>query len=450
MTQKSLRAELFKTYKLALPIIISQLGVILMATSDNVIVGRLLGPVSLGAAGVANSVAFLIASLAVGGMAVVAPMVSKLLAEHDSPRLSALFFNSLLVALLYSAVLSLTGFVVYRYFSVLGQTEAVESLSAPFFFLIILSNIPMIFFLAVKQFSDGFSRPAIVMYITLLGLVFDITGNVVLIRGLWIFPELGLNGAAIGTIFSRLLMLGILLFYLRAKPSFRLLFHFPQWKADKALISEILRRSVPAGFQVFFEIAAFSFAVIMMGWLSETELAAHQIAINVVATTYMMATGFAHAGSIRIGEAWGKRDSPRIRLSGRAAYTWVIGFMGLCSLVILLFGQWIIKIYIEDDAVLAAALPLLMVAAFFQLSDGAQVVGLGLLRGLADIRIPTYITFIAYWLIALPASYILGFLLKLESVGIWLGLLFGLSFSAVFLYWRFRKVSKKIMPKTMA
>lgn len=450
MTQKNLRTELYKTYKLALPIIIGQLGVILMGTSDNVIVGRLLGPVSLGAAGIANSIAFLIASLAVGGMAVIAPMVSKLLAEQDSPKLSALFFNSLLVALLYSVILSLTGFVMYRHFSVLGQTEAVESLGAPFFFLIILANVPMIFFLALKQFSDGFSRPSIVMYITLLGLVFDVAGNVVLIRGLWFFPELGLNGAAIGTIFSRLLMLGILMFYLRNQPSFRRLFHFPQWKTDRALISEILGRSVPAGFQAFFEIAAFSFAVIMMGWLSETELAAHQIAINVASTTYMMATGFAHAGSIRIGEAWGKRDSTGIRLSGRAAYTWVIGFMGLCSLVILLFGQWIIKIYIEDNAVLAAALPLLMIAAFFQLSDGVQSVGLGLLRGLADIRIPTYITFIAYWVIALPAGYFLGFSLEMGSVGVWLGLLLGLTFSAVFLYARYNKVSRRpeLIPET--
>jgi len=446
MTQKSLKTELFKTYKLALPIIIGQLGVILMGTSDNVIVGRLLGPVSLGAAGIANSIAFLIASLAVGGMAVIAPMVSKLLAEKDSPKLSALFFNALLAALLYSVLLSLVGFVVYRHFYILGQTAAIESLGAPFFFLIMVANIPMIFFLAVKQFSDGFSKPAIVMYITLLGLVFDITGNVVLIRGLWIFPELGLNGAAIGTIFSRLLMLGILLYYLREKPAFRLLFHFPRWKADRALLTEILGRSIPAGFQAFFEIAAFSFAVVMMGWLSETELAAHQIAINVASTTYMMATGFAHAGSIRIGEAWGKRDATGIRLSGRAAYTWVIGFMGLCSVVILLFGQWIIKIYIEDDAVLTAALPLLMIAAFFQLSDGAQSVGLGVLRGLADIRIPTYITFVAYWLIALPVGYMMGFRLEMGSVGIWLGLLLGLTFSAVFLYARYNKVSRRPLP----
>lgn len=445
MVEKNFKAELVNTYNLALPIIISQLGVILMSTSDNVIVGRLLGATSLGAAGVANSIAFMIASLAVGGIAVIAPMVSKLLAEGNQLQITRLFANSLAVAILFSLVLTILGVIIFKIFPVFGQVPEVERLAAPFFFLIILSNIPMVFFLAIKQFSDGFSKPKIVMYITILGLIFDIVGNIVLIKGLWIFPELGLNGAAIGTIASRVLMLLILIFYLRNNPLFKSLFELKFWKIDYAIVKEVLKRSVPAGFQAFFEIAAFSFAVIMMGWISETELAAHQIAINVASTTYMMATGFAHAGSIRIGEAWGNRNGREIELSGRAAYTWVIGFMSICSILILLFGQWIIKIYIDDYTVLAAALPLLMIAAFFQLSDGAQAVGLGLLRGLADIKIPTYITFVAYWLISLPAGYVMGFYLRLGSIGIWLGLLFGLTFSAVFLYIRFRKVRAAIV-----
>lgn len=445
MFEKKFKIELSHTFTLALPIIISQLGVILMATSDNVIVGRILGANSLGAAGVANSIAFLIGSLAVGGLAVIAPMASKLLAEKDEQGLTKLFASSLTVALIYSMVLSLIAYIVFLNFGLFGQKEQIETMATPFFILISISNIPMYFFLAAKQFSDGFSKPKIVMYITLLGLVFDVVGNVVLIKGLWIFPELGLNGAAIGTIVSRLLMFVILMFYLRNSAVFKSLFDLKNWQVDIPLIKHILGRSIPAGFQAFFEIAAFSFAVIMMGWISETELAAHQIAINVASTTYMMATGFAHAGGIRIGEAWGKRNGQLIQLSGRAAYTWVIGFMGVCSVIILLFGKWIVQIYIDDQSVLAAALPLLMIAAFFQLSDGVQAVGLGVLRGLADVKIPTYITFVAYWLISLPVGYFLGFRFGLHSIGIWLGLLFGLSFSAVFLYLRFRKVSKKIV-----
>lgn len=441
--QKSLQTELFKTYKLALPIIVSQLGVILMATSDNVIVGRLLGSLSLGAAGVANSVAFLIGTVAVGGMAVVAPMVSKLLAEKQEDKIGNLFYNTLVVALLFSTILTAIGTVIYHHFHWFGQTESIEALSAPFFLLITVSNVPMFFFLAVKQFSDGYAKPGIVMYITLLGLVFDVVGNVILIKGWWIFPELGLNGAAIGTIFSRLLMVSILIFYLKQKTHFSPLFQTAHWKVDRKLIKEILQRSIPAGFQSFFEIAAFSFAVIMMGWLSETELAAHQIAINVASTTYMMATGFAYAGSIRIGEAWGNKDKTGIKLSGKAAYLWVLGFMSVCSAIIFLFGKSIIALYIDDQQVLAAALPLLMIAAFFQLSDGAQAVGLGVLRGLADVKIPTYITFVAYWIISLPAGYYLGFHQGYGAEGIWFGLLLGLTFSAIFLYARFRRVSRK-------
>lgn len=443
--EKSFKLELNHTFKLALPIIISQLGVILMASSDNIIVGRLLGAISLGAAGIANSVAFLISSIAVGGLAVIAPMVAKTIAEKNNKKLIELFSNSLIVAVLFSVILTFIGYITFLNFDILGQKTQIEAFGAPFFFLIIVSNIPMIFFLTIKQFSDGFSKPKIVMYITLLGLLFDIVGNVVLIKGLWIFPELGLNGAAIGTIASRILMFLILYFYLKGNPVFKLLFDYKEWSVNHSLIKEIMRRSIPAGFQSFFEIAAFSFAVVMMGWLSETDLAAHQIAINVASTTYMMATGFAHAGGIRVGEAWGYKDGQGIIFSGRAAYAWVIGFMGICSLVILLFGQWIIKIYIDNDAVLAAALPLLTIAAFFQLSDGIQAVGLGVLRGLADIKIPTYITFIAYWLISLPVGYFLGFKFGYEAVGIWLGLLFGLTFSAVFLYVRFKRVSKKIV-----
>lgn len=443
--QKSLKTELFKTYKLALPIIISQLGVILMATSDNVIVGRLLGPLSLGAAGVANTVAFLIGTLAVGGLAVVAPMVSKLLAEKKEDELANLFFNTLMVALLFSLLLSGIGIVVYYHFHWFGQSQRIESLSAPFFMLIMISNVPMIFFLAVKQFTDGYSHPSVVMYITLLGLVFDVVGNVILIKGWWIFPELGLNGAAIGTIFSRILMFSILFFYIKGKEKFSPLFKVENWKWDNALVKVILQRSIPAGFQSFFEIAAFSFAVIMMGWLSETELAAHQIAINVASTTYMMATGFAYAGSIRIGEAWGNRDTVGIKLSGQSAYLWVLGFMSVCSLLIFLFGNNIISIYIEDREVLRAALPLLMIAAFFQLSDGAQAVGLGVLRGLADVKIPTYITFVAYWVISLPVGYYLGFHQDFGAEGIWFGLLLGLTFSAVFLYVRYLRVRNKLL-----
>jgi MATE family multidrug resistance protein len=180
----------------------------------------------------------------------------------------------------------------------------------------------------------------------------------------------------------------------------------------------------------------------MMGWISDSALAAHQIAINIASSTYMMATGFSFAGGIRVGEAWGKRSIKGIKLSGFSAYFLVFLFMSLCSLLILFFDKFLLGLYIDDVEVTRIALPLLAIAAFFQLSDGIQVVGLGVLRGLADIKLPTIITFVAYWAVALPMGYILGFVFGLKSIGIWVGLLLGLTVSAVFLYFRFKNLTK--------
>jgi MATE family multidrug resistance protein len=267
-------------------------------------------------------------------------------------------------------------------------------------------------------------------------------GNYVLINGAFGMPHLGFEGAAISTLLTRLVMLILLFLYLRHSSTFQGAFKALSLKVNFDLTKEILFRSIPGGFQVFFEIGAFSVAIIMMGWISETALAAHQIAINIASTTFMMATGFSFAGGIRIGEAWGKRSIKGIKLAGFSAYFLVFLFMSLCSVLILTFDHFLLELYIDDLEVIKIALPLLAIAAFFQLSDGIQVVGLGVLRGLADIKLPTLITFVAYWVVALPMGYILGFVLGLKSIGIWLGLLAGLSVSAVFLYFRFRKLSK--------
>lgn len=441
------RIELSRTFNLALPIIISQLGVILMAVADNVIVGRLLGGIHLGAAGIANSIAFLISSFAIGGMAVIAPMVSKYLAEKDQKRLVLLFSNTIFSAVILSLILAVAGWLLWYNFELLNQKPVVNELALPFFLLIMVSNLPLIFFLALKQFSDGYSKPKVVMLITFIGLIFNVPANILLIKGWGIFPSLGLNGAAYATVAARVLMLLLLWLYLRYSHSFSYLFNLKKWNFSRSFTLELFRKIIPSGFQTFFEIAAFTFAVVMMGWISETDLAAHQIAINVASVTYMMATGFAHAGGIRIGDAWGSKDGEGISIAGNAAYLWVVAFMSFCTIIILLFGQHIIKIYIEDHLVLATALPLLTIAAFFQLSDGIQSVGLGVLRGLGDVKIPTYITFVAYWVLALPIGYYLAFKHDFGGVGIWIGLLIGLTFSGIFLFIRFRNVSRKRIEK---
>jgi MATE family multidrug resistance protein len=442
MFTTDLKKEIKLTLNLAVPIIVGQLGVVMMAITDNIMVGRFLGKIELGAAGIANSIAYLIASLAVGGMSVVAPMVSKCAAEKDEKALKELFISTLCVAGIFCIVLSGIGVWVFFNFEIFQQSSIINQTAPGFLIYILASNIPLFLFLGLKQFADGLSKPKVAMAITAMGLIVNTFGNYVLINGAWGFPKLGFDGAAISTFLTRLVMLVLLFLYLRYSQTFHGVFRRLRFQVNMGLTKEILFRSIPGGFQFFFEIAAFSTAIIMMGWISETALAAHQIAINIASSTYMMATGFSFAGGIRVGEAWGKRSIKGIKLSGFSAYFLVFLFMSLCSVLILVFDKYLLGLYIDDVEVTKIALPLLGIAAFFQLSDGIQVVGLGILRGLADIKLPTIITFVAYWVVALPLGYLLGFQFGLASVGIWLGLLAGLTVSAVFLYFRFRKLTK--------
>lgn len=443
--------EFKKTWLLAIPIIIAQLGAILMSVSDNIIVGRLIGKTALGAAGVGNSTAFLIGSLVLGGMAVLSPMVSKLFAEKNVLGIRELFSSSVMVAFIFSIVLGIISLIVYYKFDLLDQPKNISKDAAEYFFIISISNVFLYFFVMLKQFGDGLSKPRLSMYITILGLIFNIALNFLLINGLFFFPKLGLMGSAWATVGARIFMAVCMVLYLFYSKDFKEVFTAITLKINIKQIKAIFSKAIPGGFQFFFEIGAFTFALVMMGWISDTALASHQIAINIASTTYMMATGFSVAGGIRVGEAWGLKSSKGIINSGYAAYVSVLIFMTFSTILILIFDEFLLKLYIDDISVTKAALPLLSIAAFFQLSDGIQVVGLGVLRGLADIKLPTLITFLAYWVLALPLGYYLGFNLKQGASGIWWGLLIGLSFSALFLFVRFyiftdkRKLEKRML-----
>jgi MATE family multidrug resistance protein len=240
-------------------------------------------------------------------------------------------------------------------------------------------------------------------------------------------------------------MMLALLAYLFNTKTFKKYFHI-KYKSLKTndLVSMIFKIGVPSGLQFFFEIAAFSLAVIMMGWLGENQLAAHQIAINVASTTYMMASGLAIAGGIRVGEGRGLKNVRKIRFSGNVALLLVTIFMTAMMLVILVFNRFLVELYIADNEVIVIAMRLMIVAAIFQLSDGIQVVSLGILRGISDVNIPTWITMFAYWVISLPLGYLLAFNLEMDAIGIWFGLLAGLTVSAVLLTARFYFLIKKL------
>jgi MATE family multidrug resistance protein len=303
----------------------------------------------------------------------------------------------------------------------------------------------MFVFAAAKQLSDGLSRTYVAMMITVFGLLLNFVFNILLINGYAGFPKLGLTGSAASTLITRILMMCAMLVYLYKNNAFK---KYLQEKHNSLkindLVVKIFKIGVPSGLQFFFEIAAFALAVIMMGWLGENQLAAHQIAINVAATTYMMAAGLGVAGGIRVGEGRGLKDIHKIRISANVALLLVIAFMTTMMLIIFIFNRFIIELYIFDEEVIQIAMKLMMIAAVFQLSDGIQVVSLGVLRGISDVNIPTWITMFAYWGLSLPLGYFLGFSLKLDAIGIWIGLLAGLTASAVLLTLRFYHLVRKM------
>lgn len=444
--QTHFRTELTDTMRLSIPIIIAQLGVVLMGVTDNLFVGRLLGAAPLGAAGLANSLSFLMSSIGVGGLSVVAALVSRAVNQHDAAAVNRLFRAGLRVGVLLSLILGSASVLLAFNFGLFAQTPEVTRLARDFMLILSFSLLPMLVFVAARQLCDGLRYPRVAMAITLAALLVNALFNYLLILGIGPFPALGLMGSAMATLLSRVFMAGAMLLYIyRAerfkaylKPAFRL-------ASTTNDVWQILRLGIPGGLTFFFEVATFSLALVIVGWLGEDRLAAHQIALNMASVTYMMATGISSAAAIRVSAAVGRGSREGIWRAGIAAFVLSTGFMTLMAVLFLTANDWLVTLYIRDNpAVMHIAASLMIIAGFFQLSDGVQVVALGGLRGLSDVNVPTLISLFAYWVVALPLSYVLSFPLKMDAIGVWIGLLTGLTLAAMLLTWRFFKQIKRV------
>ncbi len=435
----SYRTELIDTFRLSVPIVIAQLGVVLMGVTDNLFVGRLLGAVSLGAAGLATSLSFLMSSIGVGGLSVVAALVSKARSQNDPTAINRLFRAGLRVAVLLSIILGGLSALFAYYFELFNQTPEVTRLARNFMLILSASLLPLLIFVAARQLCDGLRYPRVAMTITLSALAINAVLNYLLIKGVGPFPAMGLMGSACATLLSRTFMAVSMLTYIYRSGLFNNYLK-SQFSAlpTATEVWTILRLGIPGGLTFFFEVATFSLAVVIVGWLGEDRLAAHQIAINMASVTYMMATGISSAAAIRVSAAVGRGSREGVWRAGMAAFILATGFMSLAALLFLTANDWLVTLYIRDNpAVMQIAASLVIMAGFFQLSDGIQVVAVGVLRGLSDVNVPTLVTLFSYWGMALPMSYILAFPFQLDAIGVWIGLLAGLTIAAVLLTWRF-------------
>ncbi len=435
------KKEFIATLNLALPIITGQVGVMLMGFADTVQVGRMSqGAVqALAASADANGIFFIIAIIGYICLQVVAPLVSSAQSANQPAECKQLLKASIIVSLIISVLCGILIIVLGLNIELLRQPIEIKAITQEYLWIIVVSIIPSFIFSAIKSFTDGLSYTKVAMYITLSALILNIILNHILINGWGIIPALGLNGAGYATLTARTYMAIVLIVY-----TFRSSIFKPYLDAKiavdhtKTLVIKILKLGIPSGFQGFSEVAAFYGAVVMMGWISLHHKAAHQIAIGFVSLTYMAATGIAAAGGIRVGMGMGERNKTAVLKSGTAALLMGIIFMGICGLIFLTFNDFLAS-YVKDERVITLAAELIIWGGIFQLFDGIQAVSLGILRGIADVNIPTAITVIAYWIVGLPLCYLLGFSLKLEHIGIWIGLTLSLMVSAGLLSWRFYK-----------
>jgi len=429
--------DLKATISLSYPIVIAQMGLIAMGVTDTLMVG-ILGEAALAASGIANAIFFFVSVLGIGILSVVPPLIASAKSRQDLSKCSTLFSSSLQIGLgvgLFSMFIVLLMSWNFGWFQ---QTPEVSRLAIPYLQVLGISVIPMLLFLAAKNFTDGLSITKPAMYVNFACFFLNIIFNWVLIYGNLGFPAMGLNGAGIATLLSRVFMaLGVILFIMYSGKIQRCLPHFDGVKISILEIKKILTLGLPAGMQYVFEVGAFAGASVMIGWLGTSELAAHQIAINLASITYMIAMGLSAAASIRVGNALGEGNIFQIKRSGTSAFVITIVFMCLSCLLFINFSLELVNLYITEGEAVEIAASLLVIAGFFQLSDGLQCVALGALRGLEDVNIPTLFTLIAYWVVGLPLGYVLGFHTSLGVQGVWIGLSAGLTISAILLTFRF-------------
>ncbi len=434
-----------RNFLLAYPVMLSQLGQVSVGVADSLMVGKL-GAVPLAAASLANVIFYAIMVFGLGVSLAVTPLVAAADGEQDSNKIGGIFSNGLLVNIVLGTLLALSTVVCTPILNHLDQPPDVVVMAIPYLRIITMALIPYMIFQSFRQFAEGMGNTRQAMYITLTGNAINILLNYLLIYGKFGFPEMGLNGAGWATLIARSVMailMGLYIYHARKFKIYRSAFVLSNISGQ--VIRRILNVGIPAGLQYVFEVSAFGFAAIMMGWLGTRTLAAHQIAINLASISYMMATGIASAATIRVGNRLGGRDLPNLRLAGYTCFIMVAIFMGGAALVFLLLKNILPTLYIADPEVIEITSQLLIVAAFFQISDGVQVVGMGSLRGIEDVRIPTAIAVTAYWIVGLPVGYFLSFPLEMGATGIWYGLLLGLTLAAVLLFLRFRRLTTNML-----
>ena len=443
--------ELRATLTLALPIVVGQVGQTLMGITDSVMIGRV-GTVPLAASAFANGVCNMVFIVGLGLLLPVAVLTARAHGAREPRECAEYLRHGVALAAGVGALTLLLllplGTQLHRF----GQPAEVLAEIGPYYVLLTLSLLPAYFFQVFKQYSEALGHPWMPMVILLGCVVLNGGLNWIFIYGHFGFPAWGLAGAGLATLIARLLSCLILWRWLARRTDVRAEWpaagRNPPWFArmDGARIRGMLHIGVPAAGQWMFEVGAFTAAAVMMGWIGTVPLAAHQIALSCAAFTFMFPLGLSSAVAVRLSKTLGEGRTAALRPIGFGALAAGFAVMTCFGLAFAFGGTWLARGFTPEPAVVALAARLLVVAGLFQIFDGGQVVGAGALRGLHDVKIPTAITFVAYWILALPGGYLLAFHTPLGGVGVWAGLAAGLGFAALLLGWRFHRLTSRMAP----
>lgn len=426
-------SELRQTVLLALPISATLLGQMLMGWVDSIMVGHL-GVDALAACAFGNTVAMVFFVFGFGAISSVSVCASQAYGAKRKKEVGEIIYAGLFLGTGLGVLLGammIIGFPLYQY---LGQPKEVVADAYGYIWMIGISILPAFLITVSKSFSESLSRPWIPFWIIMGSVLLNIFLNWVLIFGNLGAPALGLTGTGLATLLSRCAAVGC--FFLLILKSSIYQPYLPdcwEWMRIKKHLPSMIRVGLPSAFQVLGEVMALALASLMMGWISVSALAAHQIAMTCIATTFMVPLGLSIAMSVRMGQTVGAKEYGRLRVICGGGLTLAILTMAAGAFLFITEGTWIAEQFVTDREVIVLGGQLLMIAGIFQIFDGIQIVAVGGLRGLGDVNVPMWLTYFIYWCVALPLAALFAFVLHQGAPGVWVGLACGFALAACLL-----------------
>ena len=441
-----LSRELTETLKLAVPLALTQLGQIAMMTTDLAFIGRL-GDGAVAAAALAHTIFFVSFTVGMGLVSAVSPLAAQAYGARDPHRVRRSLRVGLWAAFLISLAVMALPFWGKQILLALGQSPVAAGLAQQYLFGLVWSILPALWFLAIRGFMSAINRPQPILWITLAAIPTNALLVYLLLYGEWGLPRLELFGAGLATSMVNFgMFLAGLWFAARRRPfrKYHVLGHI--WRIDWQLMRQLVVLGAPISISFLLEYGLFGAAGLLMGLISTTALAAHQIALQIAAILFMVPFGIGMAATVRVGHAVGRRDAAAVRRAGFIATGLGIGFMSAMTLVVMLGRFAIAQIFLGEGVGAAAELTatLLLVGATFFIADGIQTIASGSLRGMNDTRVPLLFATVSYWLIGFTLACGLGFWTPLGAVGVWIGLSCGTVVYAALLLLRFRLLANRL------